>query len=194
MAKRLMEELDGSKKDAGFWEIRALQAEEKLLNIREIVSTVSNDDTQKVTLANNLMYTANTHHESNSEANYSCSEVSLKSEPYWGISGVISECNQNKKQPTNNETPDNDAELLLCGCNKSENIGRQRRHSAEKIQLCAMYSLEKCFINVIHKHLSYKYPDERHVDVKRLSEVSFVLKHFIFTSEEAFAEYKAHTP
>ena len=56
-----MEELDGSKKDAGFWEIRALQAEEKLRNIREIVSTVSNDDTQKVTLANKSMYTANTH-------------------------------------------------------------------------------------------------------------------------------------
>ena len=106
---------------------------------------------------------------------------------------MIFECNQNKKQPTNNETPDNDAELVLCGCNKSENIGRQLRHSAEKIQLCTMYSLEKCFINVIHKHLSYKYPDERHVDVKRLSEVSFVLTYFIFTAEEAFAEYKAHT-
>ena len=169
-----MEELDGSKKDADFWEIRALEAEEKLRNIREIVSTVSNDNTQKVTLANKWRYTANTHYECNSETNYGCSEVSLKSEPYWGISCVIAECNQNKKQPTNNETPDNDDELVLCGCSKSENIGGQRRHSAEKIQLCTMYSLERCFINVIPKHLSYKYPDERHVDVKRLSEVSFV--------------------
>ena len=175
MTERLMEELDGSKKE-DMWKIRALEAEEKLQNIRVITSTVSNDDVEKVTSANKWRHRANTHNESNVVANYGSSEVTPKSESHSEISGVMDEYNQSKPNQTSDNTiPSNDEEIAQCGCRKSENIERQHRQSAEKIQLSTLYSLEKCFINVIHKHLSYKYPDEKHVDNVHLSEVSSVL-------------------
>ena len=77
MTKGLMEELDESENEIDMWKIRALEAEEKLQNIREIVSTVSNDDVQKVTSVNKWRHRANTHHESNVVANYGSSEVTL---------------------------------------------------------------------------------------------------------------------
>ena len=49
----------------------------------------------------------------------------------------IIKLNQIKRQTI--RSMGNDDEIALCGCCKSENIERQHRYSAEKIQLSTMY-------------------------------------------------------
>ena len=41
-------------------------------------------------------------------------------------------------------------------------------------------ALRNVLLTYFNKHPSYKYPDERHIDVKQLSEVSLVQTHTLF--------------
>lgn len=161
------------KKRKVMWKIRALEAEEKLQNIREIVSTENKNDVGEVTSTNKWGQRANTHDESKPAANYGSNNVDEK-KFYCEISAMAGQSVQSRFMPASEQTIrfDIDKENALCGCHRYKNRERKHWNMTEKRQLSTLYSLEECFTNVIDKHLSSEHSNEKSTSNVHLSKVS----------------------